>query len=485
MSRLSQAVLALTVAMIGGLVGVTAAPAAVSVPTSVSGSGLDVAQFAVAMDPSGDRSALAYAGTVSRSRSGRVMLFARLGHGRRFRSSQRLDDLRRDTGVRAPVLLSAVKVSVAADGSAVAVWVVIATRRHYGRWRYRLRVARAPAGRRFERPRTLLSTPRHFELTGLVAGRNGLAVVGLHRDERVQVIVARPGAPRAAPQDLGSSRVYVAPPSLALGPGGGVLAAWSPTSASAARAALLAPRGRRFRVARAVSAAGEVASYAGAVAGPGGAGVAWTKPPSVPGEPAQSYPWPVAGRVRFARLNSRAGHFSAPVTLADVTISGAGQVALPRGGAAAAWRQYIEKTVSGDSDFLVNSQLFAHAPFTGDTAARALSQLPAIAFRPVIGALGDRALIAWREVPVRTIGSRLRLAVAGPHGWEPTMTFADGGELEVQTTPETGIADDRHPAAGDLTIAAGASSALLAWTTLARQPNGNRLHRVRLASYRP
>ena len=484
MYRVAQAVLVLTGAMIGGLVGATVAPAAVSVSTWVSGSELDVAQFAVAMDPSGDRSALAYAGTVPRSRGGRVMLVAQLGHGRRFWSSQRLDTLRRDTGVRAPVLLSAVKVSVAGDGSAVAVWVIMATRRS-GHARYRLRVARAPAGLRFERPRTLLSTRRHVELTGLVAERDGLAVVALRRDERVQVIVARPGAARPAPQDLGSSTVYVAPPSLVPIRGGGVLAAWSPTSASAARAALLAPRGRRFRAARAVSAAGEVARYAAAVAGPGGAGVAWTIRPSVPGEPQQSYPWPVAGRVRFARLNSPTGHFSAPVTLADVTISGAGQVALPRGGAATTWRQYIEKTVSGDSDFLINSQLFAHAPFTGNTAARALSQLPAIAFRPVIGALGDRALIAWREVAMRTIGSRLRLAVAGPHGWAPTITFANARRDIIQTTPETGIAEDEYPAAGGLTIAAGASSALLAWTTLARQADGDRLHRVRVASYRP
>jgi hypothetical protein len=478
MYRLSQVAPALTAATIIGLVGATAAPAAVSPPTWVSGIELDAAEFAVAMNPSGDRSALAYAGPVSRSRAGRTMLFAQLGHGRRFSSSQRLEDLRRGAGLRAQVRLSAVKVSVAGDGSAVAVWVVMTATRRFEHFRYRLRVARAPTGKRFERPRTALSATRPFELTGLVAGRDGLAVVGLRRDERMQVVVARQGAAIAAPQDLGPSTVYAAPPSLAVAPGGSVLAAWSPTSASTAQAALLAPRGRRFGAARAVSAAGEAASYAGAVAGPGGVGVAWTT------YSVKDIPWPVGGHVRFARLNSSAGDFAAPVTLADVTISGAAQVALPRGGATTTWRQYIDKTVPGDSDFFINSQLFAHAPLTGDTASRALSQLPAIAFRPVIGALGDRALIAWREAPVSTIGSRLRLAVAGPHGWEPTVTFANGGR-DIQTTPETGIAEDERPAAGELTIATGVSSALLAWTAVARQANGDTLHRVRLASYRP
>lgn len=463
--------------MIIALLGVPAAPAAVSDPIWVSGIELDATQFAVAMNRSGDRSLLAYAAPVANSRGARTMLFAQLGHGRRFSSSQRLENLRRGKGLRAQVLLSAVKVSVAGDGSAVAAWIVTTASRRFERARYRVRIARAAAGKRFERPRTALSVTRPFELTGLVAGRDGLAVVALRRDERAQVVVWRHRERFAAPQDLGSSTVYVAAPSLALAPGGGVLAAWSPTSASTAQAALLAPRARRFKAARSVSAAGEAASYAGAVAGPGGVGVSWTTN-SVHNSPA-----PVGGRLRFARLKSAAGDFSAPVTLADVTISGAGQVALPRGGAATTWRQYIDKTVPGDSDYFVNSQLFAHAPVSGDTAARTLSQLPAVAFRPVIGALGDRALIAWREAPVVTIGSRLRLAVAGPHGWQPTVTFANAG-LDVQTTPETGIPDDEFPAA-DLAIAGGASIALLAWIAPLRQANGDTLHRVRLASYRP
>ena len=111
-----------------------------------------------------------------------------------------------------------------------------------------------------------------------------------------------------------------------------------------------------------MSAAGEPASYAGAVAGPGGAGVAWTM------ASVQNMPAPVAGQVRFARL--QAGAFSAPVTLAEGAISGAGQLALPRGGAATTWRQYVDKTEPGDSDYFVNSQR-SRSPRWPETRRRA------------------------------------------------------------------------------------------------------------------
>ena len=264
--------------------------------------------------------------------------------------------------------------------------------RDFGHQRYRLRIARAASGERFGRPRTALTATRPFELSDLVAGRDGLAVVALQRDQRAQFLVGRRGGRLTAPQDLGPSTIYVAPPSLALATGGAVLAAWSPSIGSTAQAALLAPGAPRFEPAQTASAAGEPASYASAVAGPGGAGVAWTT------TSVQSMPTPVTGQVRFARLN--AGAFSVPATLAEGAISGVGQLALPRGGAAAAWRRYIDTTEPGDNDYFVDSQLFAHASPAGDSAARALSQLPAIAFRPVIGALGDRALVLWREAPV-------------------------------------------------------------------------------------
>ena len=461
--------------MLVGLVAANTAEAVVSAPVWVSGIELDATRFAIALNPSGDRSALVYGGPVPGSRSGRTMLVAQLGEGRRFSSSQRLEDLRRGTGARAEVRLNAVRISVAPDGDAVAAWVVMTASRDFGHQRYRLRLARAAAGERFGRARTALTAARPFELSGLVAGRDGLAVVALSRDQRAQFLVGRHRGRLAAPQDLGASTTYVAPPSLALAAGGAVLAAWSPSIGSTAQAALLARGARRFEAARTVSAAGEPASYAGAVAGPGGAGVAWTR------ASVQSMPAPVAGQVRFARL--QAGAFSAPVTLAEGAISGAGQLALPRGGAATTWRQYVDKTEPGDSDYFVNSQLFAQSPLAGDTAPRALSQLPAIAFRPVIGALGDRALVLWREAPVLTIGSRLRLAVAGPSSWVRTVTVADGG-LNVRTTPQTGIVDDEYPS-GDPAIATGRERALLAWSAPARNERGETLHRVRLASYRP
>jgi hypothetical protein len=430
------------------------------------------------MNPSGERSALAYGGPVVGSRSGRTLLVGQLGHGRRFSSSRRLEDLRPGTGNRAQMRLSAVEVAVAPDGGAVAVWSAMAAGPRFEHPRYRLRVAHATTSGGFERSRTLLSASRPFEITGLVAARGGLAVVALRRDERMQVVLTRRRSRRPIVQDLGPSTVYVAPASLALAPRGGVLAAWSPTYGSTAQAALLAARGHRFAAARTVSAAGEVASYAGAVAGPGGAGVAWTA------TAAQIYPAPVAGRLRFARLTSAAGGFAAPVTLADAKISGVGQVVLPRGRAAATWRRYIDVTEPGDSDKFVDAQLFARTTPDSDPAPRALSQLPAIAFAPVSGALRDRALIAWREAPVATNGSRLRLAVAGPGGWAATVTVADGGR-DVRTTPERGIEDDERPADNDVAIATGSGSALLAWTALTRQANGATLHRMRLVSYRP
>ena len=76
MYRLSRAALGLIAVMIIAPLGVPAAPAAVSDPISVSGIELDATQFAVAMNRSGDRSLLAYAGPVTNSRGARTMLFA-------------------------------------------------------------------------------------------------------------------------------------------------------------------------------------------------------------------------------------------------------------------------------------------------------------------------------------------------------------------------------------------------------------------------
>ena len=463
-------------AVVVWLFSAAAAQGALSRPVSASALDVDAAPSAVAMNPVGERSALVYAGPIVRSSVGRVVLVARLGRGRRFSHVQRLENRRRGTGNRARVEFSDVRVSVAPDGGAVAVWLLRTATRTYAHPLYRLRVARALPGHRFGRPRTALRTTRPYDVSGLVAGRGGLAVVALRRDERAQVLVGRRGRPLGRPRDLGASIVYAAPPSLALSSRGIVLAAWSPGVASIARVALLAPDAARFGAARTLSETGESASYAAAVAGPGGAGVAWTT------HAMALFPTPDSGRVRFARLSST-GTFAAPATLADVTITGVGQVALPRGGAAATWRTYIDKTFPGDSDYYVDSQLFAHAALTGDPATRTLSQLPAAAFRPVVAALGSRALIVWREAAVTTIGTRIRLSAARPGGWAPTATVADGG-IDIQTTPETGIVEDEHPAS-DPSIAAGHTSALVTWTALVRRAGGERLHRVRLATYHP
>jgi hypothetical protein len=111
-----------------------------------------------------------------------------------------------------------------------------------------------------------------------------------------------------------------------------------------------------------------------------------------------------------------------------------------------------------------------------------LSQLPAAVFRPVVAALGSDAPIVWREAAVTTTRSRIRLSVARAGGWAPTATVADG--IDIHTTPESRIVEDEHPGS-DPSIAAGRSSALVAWTALVRRTNGHRLHPVRLATYQP
>lgn len=469
---------AVTVAAITGS-AVAVAPAAVSPTLVESSSRLGIESFAVAISPAGERSALAYAGAVRGSRRSKLKLRAKLGRGRRFTAGQQLEHLRRGTGDRADVRIDDVKVAVSPDGVAVAAWIVKTARRDFSRSVTRVRIATAQPGGRFGRPRTpLRTTAPSLSLNALVAGRDGLVVLSLLRDDAVEVLVGR-GGRFGARQRIGTSTLYVTPPTLALAPTGAVIAAWSPTFGSAAQAAILPQRARRFLATHPISGPGLPASHARAVAGPGGAGVAWTSgsPFDAPSSP---------GSVRFARLRTDAAAFAAPVALADVSISGAPAVGIARPGVAGAWRHYGVRTEPGDSDFFVNSRVAASASWIAGPTPRRLSELPALALRPVVAALPDRVLIAWREAPVGLRATRrIRLAVAGPDGWLPTAGPQHGGPADVQTTPTTGIIDDERPSGGDLSIAAGSSGALLAWLSVTRTSDGEAIDRLRVASYRP
>ncbi|CAN5160172.1 hypothetical protein BH20ACT16_BH20ACT16_02390 [soil metagenome] len=337
--RLSVVTLAIAAVVAG--TGASAAPAAVSPSTTVSFGGLAVEHFGIAMNPSGERSAVAFEGLVRGSRGRRTQLFARLGRGRSFGRRQQLDDVRSGPGVRAQGTISDVRVAVSPEGVAVAGWIVTTVAKRDGPVRRQVRIATAPAGKRFGRPQTVLvgSTNGTLYLAGLVVGDRGLTALCLERGNRVEVLVRRRVGARFAPrQQIGGDTPFEAPPSLALAPDGKILAAWTSQRDATAKGSVLRKGGLRFGPARTVSPPGEPTAYARAVAGPGGAGVSWrhSASPSTP--------------VRFARLRTADRTFTAPVTLADVPISGAPQVALPRLGFATAWRNYEVVTESGDND---------------------------------------------------------------------------------------------------------------------------------------
>ena len=475
-----SAVVALLLLLVSGSITATVAPAAISPPLVESGPELDVETFAVAMSPAGERSALLYEGRVRASpRQERTLLRVRLGRGRTLAASQKLEDLRPGTGIRRNVRIDDVKLAVAPEGTAVAAWVATNASKDFGRSEYRLRVATARAGHRFGRPQTALLLAQSFSLEGLVAGRDGLTVLGLLRGHKVEVAVRRGAGRFSRRQAIGSSRSYVAPPTFALAPSGAVVAAWTPANATPAMASVLAPRARRFRPAVAVSTAGEATDYGRAVAGPGGAGVAWivarTDDPAAPRRP------------RFARLHRTGVTFAAPVTIADVNASGGPHVAISRLGLATAWRHYGVHTEPGDSDSLTSSRVAANASWLADTTPRRLTEPPSLAARPVTAALGDRALIAWREIPQYDKRTPIRVAVAGPAGWLATVSVPRSRAEQTGRREHAafGIDDDERPSRDDLAITAGRSGALLAYLIYVPSQDGNADRRLHVAGYRP
>ena len=301
---------ALALAAIVACTAPAAAPAAISPQRAVSGSELDLSDFSIAINPAGARSAVVLTG----ARGSRTQVLTRLGRGRSFGPSQRLDDAAHASRQRRLRAVNAPKVSVAPDGGAVAAWLITTVPRPDAQPSYRVRVAIAPDGARFGRAHTLVSaTTGRVELTGLIAGRRGLAVVSWRRGERTLAAVRRGSKGFGSHQAIAGGTDYGSPVTLALSPGGAVVAGWSSVQAPTAQAAILRAGGRRFGTARTVSAPGESARFGRAVAGPGGAGVAWSL--------ATRFGDPANGTLRFARLRSADG-FAAPVTLAGAGADG-------------------------------------------------------------------------------------------------------------------------------------------------------------------
>ena len=173
------------------------------------------------------------------------------------------------------------------------------------------------------------------------------------------------------------------------------------------------------------------------------------------------------------------------MTLASVGADGAPHVALPRLGVATTWRHTSITSEPGDTDSITASRLAAAASWLDGASPRRLSEPPSLAFRPVLAALGDRALVAWMEAPEYNVGTPVRLAVATARGWQGTVTLPLGEPAQGPPTLSFGIDDDERRRANALSIAAGSRVALLGWVTTRRASDGEAVSRLRLAAYRP
>jgi len=462
---------ALTLVAALGCAAAAPAQATVSPSSLVSAADFRVDDFSIAMNPAGERSAVTLVG----ERGTRLQVLARLGRGDSLRPGRRLEDLRARSGSGGYARFSDPVTAVAPDGAAIAAWIVTTVASRDGQPSYRLRVSTASPNGSFGSPRTLMSSrSSQLTLTGAVAHRGRRAVLSWLRGNRVEVAV-RSGSRFGTPRTIGSSRDYDGPPQLAISAGGTAVAAWSPTQGSAAMASVLRPTGRRFGVARSVSAPGERTAYARAVAGPGGTGVAWTvEAPSA---------IPAAGVLRFARMRTAAGTFAAPATLASLDTDGAPHVALPRLGVTTAWRQFTTHTEPGDTDSITASRLDGASSWLGGAAPKRLSEPRSLALRPVLAALGDRALVAWLEAPEFNVGTPVRLAVATAGGWQPTVTLPLDEPREGPPSRTFGIDAGERRSARDLAIAAGGRGALLGWVTSRQASDGSVSARLRIAAY--
>ena len=431
-------------------------------PRPVTPPGTSIDGFDVATSPAGGRVALLYGAFAGSTGGGQRLLFARLGEGRNFGPVRRLEDRR--AGLQLVTTWGG-RVTVSADGAAVAVWV--ARGREAGR--DQLRVAIAPRGRGFGRPQTLarLRGRRGYvpfiAATGVVAGAHGRVVVSWTVGEPgktvARVAVRSRGTGFGAPQALGAvGPALSTPPALVLAPSGAVGAAWMLRTDAGARAqaATLRAGGRRFGAPRWISGT-ENTGNIGAFTGPGGAAVSWSDDARAAG---------ALIRLRIARLH-RDGTFGAPTTIATVDpgiqaheVEGFA-VGFPSAGPFAAWQVFNDISEAGDGakDQTVVQTSAWHDGVFG--VPRALSLPGTLTGLPVVGALVATTLVAWPEQVAGTWHLRLATHVAG-HDWGPTRTFADVN--------------------GTIQIAASARSALVLW-----QPFEPYLEQrvLQLAVYRP
>ncbi|MEJ7823821.1 MAG: hypothetical protein WKF48_00235 [Solirubrobacteraceae bacterium] len=418
---------------------------------AVTPAGVEVCDFAVAHAAGGGRTALVYL-SGSNCAAPRAVA-ARLGLGRNLGPAARLE--------RHGEIYGRPRVAVGAGGSAVAAWV--ARGRRAGR--DELRVAIASPGRRFAAARTLAQrrTRRglypEIALSGIVAGRDGRAVVSWTVGPRprsvLRAAVRMRGARFGAPQTLGP--IWLAgidsrpSQTLSASPSGIVVAAWTPTERHAAAAATL-PVGRRtFGAARRVSGADD-AEQVRAADGAGGAGVSWQAPSADGGQVI----------MRLARLR-RDARLAAPSTIGvSDTVGGRLQadgplVSFTSRSPFAAWRAYRDISEAGDGRFDMSSVQASIGRSPGVGGVTTVSSAGAQTGVPAVAALSDRGLLAWSET-VPTGGARLRLSVNRSGHWAPARTFSQ--------------------VSGAVQIAAGRRNAVIAWQSFSPSDR-----RVRLAVY--
>jgi len=451
-------------AMIAACAATPAQADSLTTGRAVTPPGVVVGDFSVATSRAGGRVALLYH-AARRGGDGRELLFARLGRGRNLGPALALEDRVAHSGAK-QVSTYGARVAVGADGRAVAAWVA----RGREASRDQLRVATAPHGRRFGPARTVSRAAfrqgfvPEIKVMGAVAGPGRRDVVswalGRSPTGSLRAAVRTRGGRFGAPQTLGSIAVgFASPSALVLAPSGTVVAAWIRPAARNAAAATTLPAGRRrFGATRLISRA-DAAGHVQAVAGPGGAAVSWSDDRRTSGPPI---------RLRLARLR-RDGTLATPATIAEVDTAGGAlevdgpQVAFPLAGPVAAWQVFRDISEAGDGRINSTRIDAADSREAGFLAPLSLSTAGAPTRAPVVGALTDRALVAWPErvAPDRW---RLRLAVRrSGRAWRPPLTVADTNAA--------------------IAIAAGTRSALLLWNPfdIAREAERGRL---RLAVYR-
>ena len=150
-----------------------------------------------------------------------------------------------------------------------------------------------------------------------------------------------------------------------------------------------------------------------------------------------------------------------------------------------AWRHYTTVTEPGDNDSFSASRIAAAASWLGGAAPRRLTEPPALAHRPAVAALSDRALIAWRQAPGGDAGSPVYLAVAGADGWQPTQTIAPDPAALGTGLKVTRMYDDEGDGTINPALAAGGRSALVAWITRVPRTSDSSHGQLRVATYTP